>query len=287
MRNLPVPDGGWPHVLRQAVAVAVLWAVATFGIAAAGLPLVDPQCYSDSDGGARICPLHPDPVLTHLFDARWPAVPEPVTVTGVLVAMFLGIGLAVFLDTSEPWSERGGAPTAAGLTAGLLGVGLGLFVAGPGFVNPLIAVGCTALGALLLLLGLLALRAFLRALRQRYARHLRREQLQQHGTHTVATIAELVWTERYQRHGGQEDGGDPIFVVTARLGEGSEARTVTEELAVPRADAPVVGGTVVVIHDDRKAHETGITVLLESDPEGPRDPEALEKYPPAPEDSPS
>ncbi|MFJ7085901.1 hypothetical protein ACIQU8_22035 [Streptomyces griseus] len=285
MRSLPVPDDGWPHVLRQAVAVAVLWAIATFGIAAAGLPQMDPQCYSD--GGAQICPLHPDPVLTHLFDARWPAVPEPVTVTGVLVTMYLGIGLALFLDTSEPWSERGGAPTAAGLTAGLLGAGLGLLVAGPGFVHPLIAVGCTALGAVLLLLGLLALRAFLRALRRRYARHLRREQLLEHGTRAVATIAELVWTERYQRYSGPEGEGDPVFVVTARLGEGSDARTVTEELAVPRGDAPVVGGTVIVIHDDRKVHETGITVLLQPDPEGLRDPEALEKYPPAPESSPS
>jgi len=217
MRSLPVPDGGWPHVLRQAVAVAMLWAIATFGIAAAAMPVMDPQCYSDSDGGAQICPLHPDPVLTHLFDVHWPAVPEPVTVIGILAAMFLGIGLAIFLDTSEPWSKRGGAPTAVGLTAGLLGAGLGLLVAGPGFVHPLIAVGCTALGALVFLLGLLALRAFLRALRRRYARHLRREQLQQQGERTVATV---------------------------------------------------IG-------------------LIGPDPESPRDPEALKKYPPAPESSPS
>ena len=283
MRTLPVPDDGWPHVLRQAVAVAVLWAIATFGIAAAGMPVMDPQCYSDSPGAAQVCPLHPDPVLTHLFDARWPAVPEPVTVTGILAAMFLGIGLAILLDTSEPWSERGGAPTAAGLTAGLIGAGLGLLVAGPGFLHPLIAAGCTALGALMLVVGLLALRAFLRALRRRYARHLRREELQQQGTRTVATIIGLVWTGRYS---GTE-GDEPVFVVTARFGQGSETRTVAEELSVPRADAPVIGGTVIVVHDDRVAHESGITVLLELDPGGPRDPEALTKYPPAPESSPS
>jgi hypothetical protein len=283
VRGLAVPDAGWPHVLRQAIAIAVLWAIATFGIAAAALPLVDPQCYSDSDGGAQICPLHPDPVLTHLFDVRWPAVPEPVAVIGILAAMFLGIGLAIFLDTSEPWSERGGAPTAAGHTAGLLGAGLGLFVAGPGFVHPLIAVGCTALGALLILVGLLALRAFVRALRRRYARHLRREQLQEHGTRTAATITGLLWTERY----GGSEGDEPVFVVTARLGPGPDARTVTEELTVPRADAPVVGGTVIVIHDDREAHPTGIAVILELDPEGLRDPEALTTYPHPPEGSPS
>ncbi|MFC0674319.1 hypothetical protein [Brachybacterium hainanense] len=284
---LPRPDGGWPHLLRQVVAVVLLWAIAAFLIAAAGLPLMDPQCYSDSPSGGEVCPLDPDPVLTHLFDARWPAVPEPVTVTVSLAAVFAGIGLAIHLDTSEPWSERGDAPTAAGLIAGVLGAGLGLLIAGPGFLDPRVAIGITALGALLLLLGLLALRAFLRALRRRYARHLRREHLRGRGTRTIATITGLVWTERYRRYGGQEDDGDPIFAVTARLGRASGARTVAEELAVPRADAPVVGGTVIVIHDDEHAHETGIDVLLEPDPDGLRDPDALVKYPPAPESSPS
>lgn len=280
---LPRPDDGWAHVLRQAIAVAALWAIAAFGIAAAGLPQMDPQCYSDSDGGAQICPLHPDPALTHLFDARWPPVPEPVTVSVILVALFAGIGLAVFLDTSEPWSTRGGAPTAAGAIAGLLGAGLGLFVAGPGFLTPLVMVGITALGALLLLLGLLALRAFLRALRRRYARHLRREQLLAHGTRAAAVITGLLWTERY----GGTDGDEPVFAVMARLGSGRGARTVRDELSAPRADAPVVGGTVIVIHDDQESHETGIAVLLELDPEGLRDPDALEKYPTPPEGSPS
>ncbi|MGI6877700.1 hypothetical protein [Microbacterium sp. gxy059] len=281
--TLPRPDDGWAHVLRQAIAVAALWAVATFGIAAAGLPQIDPQCYTDSDGGAQICPLHPDPALTHLFDARWPAVPEPVTVSATLAALFLGVGLVLFLDTSEPWSERGGAPTAAGHIAGLLGAGLGLFVAGPGFLDPLVAIGITALGALLLLLGLLDLRAFVRALRRRYARHLRREHLLAYGTRTLAAITELVWTERY----GGADGDEPVFVVTARFGKRSRARTVTDELSVPRADAPVVGGTVIVIHDGRESHATGIDVILERDPEGLRDPDALERYPEPPESSPS
>jgi len=281
MTALPVPDDGWPHVLRRAVAIAALWAAVTFGIAAAGMPLIDPQCSSDTMGGGPICPLHPDPALSRLFDARWPAVPEPLTVTGVLLALFLGIGLSLFLDTSEPWSERGGAPTAAGFTAGLLGAGLGLLVAGPGFVQPLIALACTALGALLLLLGLLALRAFVRALRRRYARHLREVQLREHGTRTVAAITGLVWAERYS---GSE-GDEPVFVVTAEFGRGRRTRTVTERVSLPYADVPVVGGTVIVIHDDRENDETGVAVLLEPDPDGLRDPEAREKYPPAPENS--
>jgi len=282
MSTLPVPDDGWPHVLRRAIAIAALWAAATFGIAAAGMPLTDPQCYSDTEGGATICPLNPDPVLSHLFDARWPPVPEAVTVTGVLIALSLGIGICLFLDTSEPWSERGGAPTAAGLTSGLLGAGLGLLVAGPGFVHPLVALGCTALGALLLVFGVLALRAFTRALRRRYARHLRLEYLREHGRRTVASITGLVWTERCI---GRDDD-EPVFTVTAEFGRGRRRRTATGQLSMPYADVPVVGGTVIVIHDDRESHETGAAVILETDPDGLRDPEAREKYPSPPEDSP-
>lgn len=280
LNRLPVPDDGWAHLLRQVIVVFASWAVAAFMIAAAGLPQTDPQCYSDTDGGAQICPLHPDPVLTHLFDVRWPAVPEAVTVSVIMVAMLLGIGLGIFLDTSEPWSERGGAPTAAGIVSGLQGGGLGLLVAGPGFLHPLIALGVTALGALLIVLGLLALRAFLRALRRRYARHLRREHLREQGTRTVARITALDWRQTYQ-------DDDAVFTVTAELDAEGGTRPVTEELCVPRAEAPVVGGTVVLLHDDEMGHPTGIDVLLEADPEGLRDPDALEKYPEAPEQSPS
>ena len=42
-----------------------------------------------------------------------------------------------------------------------------------------------------------------------------------------------------------------------------------------------------MIHDEHTNHPTGVTVLIEADPAGLRDPEALEKYPPAPEDSPN
>ena len=280
MSTLPTPDDGWAHLLRRVVAVFSLWAIAAFMFAAAGLPVMDPQCYSDSPGGGRVCPLHPDPVLTHLFDARWPAVPEAVTVTVILGAVFLGIGVALFLDTSEPWSERGGAPTAAGAIAGLLGSGLGLLVAGPGFMQPLIALGITALGVLLLMSGLLALRAFARSLHRRYARHLRREHLRHHGTRTIAQVAALDWRRTYE-------DGDAVFAVTAAVPASAGARSVTDELCVPREDAPVLGGTVVVIHDGETGHSTGIDVLLEVDPDGPRDPDALEKYPEAPEQSPS
>ncbi|UOR01495.1 hypothetical protein MUN77_15410 [Leucobacter allii] len=277
---LPTPDDGWARVLLQAGAVAGLWAIATFLIAAAALPQMDPQCYSDSPTGGRVCPLQRDPVLTHLFDVRWPAVPEAVTVSGVLLTMLLGIGLAIFLDTSEPWSERGGAPTAAGIVSGLLGGGLGLLVAGPGFVHPLIALGVTALGALLALLGSLALRAFLRALRRRYAGHLRREQLREHGTRTVSRITSLDWQYTYP-------DDDTVFTLTAEFDTRDGRRSVTEELCVPRRDAPVLGGTVIVVHDDDAAHATGIDALLALDPDGLRDPDALEKYPEAPESSPS
>lgn len=194
--------------------------------------------------------------------------------------MFLGAGLAIILDTSEPWSRRGGAPTVAGMISGLLGCGVGLIVAGPGFIQPPIALGITALGALFVFLSLLSFRAFLRALHRRYARHLRREHLREHGNRTVATITDLSW-----RHAYRDD--NPVFTLTAEFRTQYGTRSVTDELCVPRADAPVVGGTVVVIHDDDVDHPTGIDVLLQLDPNGRRDPEALDKYPPAPEGSPS
>ena len=278
---LPVPDEGWGHFLWRIGANAALWAIAAFMIAAAALPQIDPQCYTDSPGGCRVCPLTPDPLQNHHLDLRWPAIPEAVTVSVVLLALLLGIGLSTFMDTSEPWSERGGAPTAAGMISGMLGGGLGLLVAGPGFINPLIALGITAVGALLIVLGIVALRAFLRALRRRYARHLRREHLSGRGTRAVATITALAWEHVYQ-------GDDPVFTVTAEFDVGGSTRSVTGELCVPREEAPVLEGTMVVVHDDDEPdHPTGIDVLLERDPDGLRDPDALEKYPRAPDPSPS
>lgn len=277
-RVLPVPDNGWAHLLRQLIAVAILWAIGAFMMAAAALPQMDPECYTDSPAGGRVCPLDRDPVLTHLFDVRWPAVSEPVTVTVILAAVFVGIGFSIFLDTSEPWSKRGGAPTAAAAIAGLLGGGLGLLVAGPGFIQPLLALGITALGALLIALGLLALRAFLRALRRRYAQHLRREYLHEHGTRAVATITDLVWQLTYS-------DDDALFTLTAEIDTGISSRSVTDDICVPRAEAPVLGGTVVVIHDEETDHPTGVDFLLEPDPDGLRDPDALEKYPEAPPQS--
>lgn len=281
MQTLPVPDGGWPHPSRQVIAIVVFWAIAAFGFAALVLPTMDPQCYSDN--GTHVCPLDPDPALTHLFDTRWPPVPVTWAALALFLSMMLGVGLAIFLDTSDPWSETGGAPAVVGSISVSCGIGLGLLVAGPGFVHPLVALGCTGLGALLIVLSLLGVRGFQRVLRRRYARHLRREHLREHGTRTVATVTELEWRRRY----GGKEGEEPVFAVTARLTSEPNARTVTEELTVPRADSPVVRGTVIVVHDDQEGHETGIDVLLEPDPDGLRDRDALEKYPPAPAGSPS
>ncbi|PSL00851.1 hypothetical protein CLV63_101330 [Murinocardiopsis flavida] len=37
-------------------------------------PGIDPQC--GSSPAARVCPLDPDPAITHLFDTAWPRIPE-------------------------------------------------------------------------------------------------------------------------------------------------------------------------------------------------------------------
>ncbi|MDQ0613445.1 hypothetical protein QF046_001086 [Microbacterium sp. W4I4] len=281
MTVLPVPDGGWTQLIRTTTAVAVCWAIAMFGLAAFVFSTMDPQCAMINN--AHVCPQNPDPALTHLFDVRWPAVHAAWAVPVPILLMLIGIGLVIFLDTSEPWSKTGGAPRLVGDIPGVLGAGLGLLVAGPGFVQPLVALGVTGLGGLLILLGLLGVRWFRRTLHSRYARHLRREDLRERGTRTIAAISELTWTGRYSR----KEGDEPVFSVTARLGPEHGAREVRAELTTPREHAPIAGGTVIVIHDGQENHGTGIDVLLESDPDGLRDPEALEKYPPAPEDSPS
>ncbi|MBB4134000.1 hypothetical protein [Gordonia humi] len=85
----------------------------------------------------------------------------------------------------------------------------------------------------------------------------------------------MVWERRYL-------DDDPVFTVAARLGDSPEAHVVSEKLCILREQAPVVGGTVVVIHDQHTDLPTGVTVLIEADPAGLCDPEALEKYPPAP-----
>ncbi|WP_449276729.1 hypothetical protein [Leucobacter sp. GX24907] len=278
MSALPVPTDGWPHLLRMAGSVTAGWAIAAFTIVAFLLPGVDPQCQSANE--TTVCPQHPDPALTHLFDAYWPQIPVGWPAGIMVVSMLFAIGVAVFIDSADPWSSTGGAPQFTGLLAGILGCGVGLFVAGPGFTRPLIALAVTALGALLILLALLCMRGFRGALRRRYAVHLRRQELRQHGTRTVATITELVWERRYLND-------DPVFTVAARLGDAPGARIVSDELCVPSEQAPVVGGTVVVIHDKHTDHPTDVTALIEADPAGLRDPNALEKYPPAPEDSPS
>lgn len=278
MSSLPAPDGGWSHLLRSLTVVSALWAIAAFCATALLLPGMDPQCSSTET--ARICPQYPDPALTHLFDAAWPQIPELWGAAVMVPAMLLAIGIALFVDTSEPWSETGGAPPVAGFLAGLIGGGVGLMVTGPGFEHPLVALGITATGAVLVLLGWLGVRRFRKTLRRRFAVHQRREALYECGTRTIATITALEWEQRYL-------DDDLVFTVTARLGEEPGARSVAGELRVPHAHVPVIGGTVVVLHDDQVGHATGIDFLLEADPDGRRDPDALEKYPKAPEGSPS
>lgn len=275
---LPVPDGGWPRLLRRAVAVGALWAVAVFVIAAAALPLMDPQCTSTDTG--RVCPSDLVPAISHLFDVRWPALPEAWVVPAVAVPMMCGVGTALFLGHDQPWAATGGAPAVVGELAGVVGAGVGLLIAGPGFVHPAIAAGITGLGALLVALGLLGLRGFRRALRRRHARHLRLTHLRAHGTRTVAAITQIDWRGGYR-------SGDPVLTVTARLGGSAGARETTARMAVARERAPIVGGTVIVIHEDEEGHPTGVDVLMEPDPHGARDPDARKKYPPAPSESPS
>ncbi|AXK35347.1 hypothetical protein DVA86_24570 [Streptomyces armeniacus] len=112
-----MPDGGWPHLLRTAVAAAMLWAIAGFAMTALLLPRIDPQC--SSGPGARVCPMDPDPAISHRFDPAWPRIPELRGAAVLVVSMLPGVAIALFIDTSAPWPKTGGAPPVAGFLAGL------------------------------------------------------------------------------------------------------------------------------------------------------------------------
>lgn len=275
---LPTPDGGWPHLLRLLAAVTALWAIAAFAAAAFLVPGMDPPCCARPNESA--CPRDSDPALTHLFAAAWPPVSEGWVAAVMFPAMVLAIGIAVFIGTSDPWSKTGGGPDAADVLATLTGIGIGYVVAGPGFSHPLIAVGVTGLGAVLITSALIGARALGRTLRRRFAVHQRIAHLRARGTREVATVRGFDWQEIYR-------DDEPIFTVTAVLVNRPRGREVTGELRVPRIQAPLVDGTVIVVHDDHAGHPTGVDFLIEADPRSPRDPEALEKYPETPESSPS
>ena len=258
--------------------MTALWAIATFAAAAFLVPGMDPPCCARPNESA--CPCDSDPALAHLFAAAWPPVSEGWAAAVMFPAMVIAIGIAVFIGTSDPWSKTCGGPNVADALATFGGIGVGLVIAGPGFSHPLIAVGVTALGAVLITSALVGARALGRTLRRRFAIHQRIAHLRAHGTREVATVRGFDWQEIYR-------DDEPIFTVTAVLVNRPRGREVTGELQVPRIQAPLVDGTVIVVHDGRADHSTGVDFLIEADPRSPRDPEALEKYPEAPESSPS
>lgn len=273
-RALPEPEGGWRGVGTQALVVAALWALAIFTITAFLLPQMDPECYTD-DTGSTVCPLPEsrNPALAELLDVRWPPIGswEVLALAGALAAIFVAVGVSLFLSTNNPWSRTGGAPDLVGLQAALGGVGLGLVVAGPGFVRPISAVACVALGLIAWLLAAVACRIFVRSLQRRYAEHLRRTRLREHGRRLLADVVDVAYLPAAGTTGGS------VFRVEARPRGGG--RSLVGLLQVPRPDAPVVGGTVFVYSDGAHAHPTGVDVVMDPDPESIRDAHYDERYP--------
>lgn len=274
LRYLPAPEGGWHRITTWVTWVAALWAVATFIMVAIVTPRMDPECYSDGTS-VTICPLPEDrnPALTGLLEARWPDLGAWTTLAGVAGVLLLlaAVGASIFLSTIEPWSSTGGAPNTVVLQASLAGIGLGLISAGLGYVRPLVVFGFVAAGVLAWGFGALLCRAFVRSLRDRYAKHLRRARLRERGKRLLAEVIDVYWL----RGAGTSDL--LLFEVTAR--QCDEPRMFDGLIRLPRADAPVIGGTIFVYTDGASYHPTGIDVVMEQDPASVRDPDVEQRYP--------
>ncbi len=257
-----------------AVAGAGLWAIAVGAAVALLLPLWDVECHTDA-AGSTICPRGQDrnPVLTGLFDSSWPAIDSPWVLALVLGPLVLGIGLGKLTLVREPWRDSGGASGLVGTLSGMAGIGVGLMVAAVGFTRWWIALSLGGLGVVACLAAGLGIGYFRWDLRHSHAAHLRRVELRERGIRTRAPVTEIEWLNTYT-------GEELHFNVTARLDVPPRAgRLVTEEIRVAKRDAPVVGGTVIVHSDDEESHPTGITVVMEPDPDSIRDPDAEERYP--------
>lgn len=274
LRTLPAPDDGWRPLARLTALVALSAFIAAFALTGLLLPTMDIECWSNAEG-ATICP-HPDsrdPRLAHLLDARWPSVgaADLAVALFAFAALLLAIGGTAFLATASPWEGLGAGPDAMGLWAGLGGAGAGLVVAGCGFLHPLAAAAIIGAGFLLLLTAALGLRHATRSLRRRHAAHVRRRDLRARGRRSIARVVDVRWLT------GAGTTDVLVFDVTARIRrQGGEVRGI---LRVPREEAPVVGGSVVVFSDGSPDHPTGIAVVLESDPRSPRHPDPWAAYP--------
>lgn len=274
LRPLPEPDGGWRRVGTMWAVVAVLWALASFTLVAFVNPLMDPECYSDGTG-TTICPLPEsrDQALAGIFDVRWPSLHgwEPLGLGLAILSIMVAVGVSIFLSTTDPWSSTGGAPDTVGLQASLTGAGLGLIVAGSGYLRLLPALGFVGAGLLAWFLAALILRALVRSLTRRYAEHQRRTDLREHGRRLLAEVVEV----RYLSAAGTTDRA--VFEVMAR--PYGQAQVVEGLVGAPRPDAPIVGGTVFIYADDETDHPTGVAVVMEPDPDSIRDPDFEERYP--------
>lgn len=148
-RMLPIPRGGWVRVMLAAATVTVLWAIIAYLVAAFGIPIMDPECYSDI--GGRICPLNEsrDPNLTHLYDTRWPALDGLWVMLALLASAALAVGMdRFFLRQWEPWPHLASSGLNIGIALGTIGVGIGLLIGGAGFTDARMMLGVTGAGVL-------------------------------------------------------------------------------------------------------------------------------------------
>ncbi len=274
LRTLPAPDDGWRPLAHLTALVALSAFIAAFALTGLLLPTMDIECWSNAEG-ATICP-HPDsrdPRLAHLLDARWPPVGAADLAVALLAfaALLLAVGGTAFLATTSPWEGLGPGPDAMGLWVGTGGAGAGLVVAGCGFIHPLAVAAIIGAGFLLVAASALGLRHTVRVLRRRHAAHVRRNDLRERGRRSIARVVGVNWLT------GAGTTDILVFAVTAKIRR--PEREVRGILRVPREQAPIVGGSVVVFFDGNPDHPTGIAVVLEPDPRSPRHPDPWAAYP--------
>ncbi|MDT0270207.1 hypothetical protein RM844_28445 [Streptomyces sp. DSM 44915] len=207
-----------------------------------------------------------------LFPAgtRWPELAEGTATALVFGCVVLALLAQSVLDRLPTWERSPDAFAAPGRNAVLGGVALGAFAATPGFRDPLGAALVWSLGLACGCVTAVLVGRLTRDVEGLARRRARVARLRAHGTRVRAEVLAVevpLWV-----------GDRPRFTVRARFHTPRGTLVATGELLTEVAQAPVVGGTVLLWYDA----EDDADVLVARDPGSVRDPLAQERYrPPA------
>src|SRR5690606_36118508 len=182
--------------------------------------------------------------------------------------------LGFSLDYSPLWTNQLPIMSDAGKAASIAGAAIGAAAAAWSLAtveaaDPL-AIGVVALvAACLAVMAWRAGRSTVRETRPHNRRVQRTKTLHQTGTRVRATVEEVDFDERWLLR-------EPVFTVTARYDTPSGPQRATARLSTPPADAPVVGGTVLLWFSDDSGESENSDI--EHDPDSSRDPQSATIY---------